>query len=454
VVDHFSSAKCTAINSTLAALAMARSDVLTGEPEQERAEPQWAEAVGVLTAGTWTLEDFHSGGVKPSQAIASLSHLPRESLLPAGERPVPRALEQAPPALRDAVGRHDCSLGYGLRPEAVRIYPIADPTGRKGSGGSGSWFALLYGPWNQGGQRKSAFALVNLNAITFSASGHDGHRHGWEAILQGGKGAVGLAVDLQPPAVLGSRLDLHRLMPDLAPEDHKLLGLRIIPFANQFLRAELSVDHRKLDRLARRTGSFVFLMGLLSTSAVVLISRRTELKLRRLNRALLQESRTDGLTRLANRRAWDEALQREEGRRQRHGHRYGLVVVDLDGFKRINDARGHQMGDQVLQAAAAGMAAVLRETDLLARVGGDEFAVLSFNPTPEGLRGLQERLQQALEQAGIQASIGVALSRGQATLEQTWAEADGAMYHCKSGQVPADPASSPPDPHPFRDPST
>jgi len=243
-------------------------------------------------------------------------------------------------------------------------------------------------------------------------------------------------------------------MPDLAPEDHKLLGLRIIPFANQFLRAELSVDHRKLDRLARRTGSFVFLMGLLSTSAVVLISRRTELKLRRLNRALLQESRTDGLTRLANRRAWDEALQREEGRRQRHGHRYGLVVVDLDGFKRINDARGHQMGDQVLQAAAAGMAAVLRETDLLARVGGDEFAVLSFNPTPEGLRGLQERLQQALEQAGIQASIGVALSRGQATLEQTWAEADGAMYHCKSGQVPADPASSPPDPHPFRDPST
>ena len=116
------------------------------------------------------------------------------------------------------------------------------------------------------------------------------------------------------------------------------------------------------------------------------------------------------------------------------------MVVDLDGFKRINDVQGHQKGDQVLQTAAARMAAVLRETDLLARVGGDEFAVLSFNPTPPGLGGLTVRLQEALTQAGIEASIGAAISEERTTLEQTWAEADASMYHRKSGAASTDPA--------------
>lgn len=442
VLDHIASSTCTAINSTMAALAVTRSDALKGDPEQAPIQPDWPAAVGVLNAGNGELEDVHAGGLNAAQVIASLGRLPRQSLEPLTSSPVTTALDRAPSSLRRELGAHGCSFGHGLTPAAVRIHSIANPAGEASAAGDGPWFALLYGPWSQGGRQKTAFALVDLNALTFGAAGHDRHGHGIRGLVHGDRGQWGMEVKLSPASALINKPIPHRALPGPHVQDHKLLGLRIIPFANQILRAELSVDHRQLNPMARRTAAFVFLLGLLATSAVVLISRRTELKLRQLNQALQQESRTDGLTRLANRRAWDEALLREESRRQRYGHRYGILVVDLDGFKRINDELGHQVGDQLLQTAAAAMAAVLRESDLLARVGGDEFAVLSFNPTPQGLGGLSRRLQRALEAAGIHGSIGAALSREQATLEQTWAEADGAMYRCKSGLAAADPAET------------
>lgn len=438
VIDHIASSTCTAISATMAALAVTRSDARNGEPEGERIQPDWTAAVGVLDAGSGGLEDLHTSGLNPNQVITSLRSLPPPTLEPLAASPITAALDRAPPSRRRELRAHGCRFGYGLTPAAVRIHAIPNPAAAATAAGDGPWFALLDGPWSEGGRQKIAFALVDLRAITLAASGHDRHGHGIQGLLPGSGGPLQMEVTLSPASALSDKLILHRALPSLHAEDHKLLGLRIIPFANQILRSELSVDHRQLDRMARRTAAFVFLMGLLATSAVVLISRRTELKLRQLNQALLQESRTDGLTRLANRRAWDEALLREESRRQRYGHRYGILVIDLDGFKRINDELGHQAGDQLLQTAAARMASVLRETDLLARVGGDEFAVLSCYPTPQGLGGLSERLQRALEEAGIQGSIGAALSRDLATLGQTWAEADGAMYRCKSGLAAAD----------------
>lgn len=439
-VDHIASSTCAALNSTLAALAVARSDGLSGAPEADSPKPEWPAAMGLVRAGNWQLAGFRAAGISADQAIASLRALPPQSTRPvAGVGPIREALDRAPASLIQEMRTFGCSAGYGLPSEAVRIYAIPDPSAPAAPAGTSPWFALLYGPWSQKNQAMTAFALVNLQAHTLGVSGHDRHGHGLEGLFHGGSGRLAMVADLSPASVLNDRLTLHRALPGLEAADHKLLGLRIIPFANRILRTELSVDHRQLDRGARRTAAFVVLMGLLATSAVVLISRRTELKLRRLNRALLLESRTDGLTRLANRRAWDETLLREEGRRQRHGHRYGLVVVDLDDFKGINDAEGHQIGDQVLQTAAARMAAVLRDSDLLARVGGDEFAVLSIDPTPEGLHSLKHRLHQSLTSAGIAASIGAAHSEDQATLEQTWAEADAAMYRCKSDLPRADP---------------
>jgi len=443
VVNHLASSKCTAISRTLAALSVARSDVLNGEPENERSNPAAPTVLGVVTPKDWSLEEFHADGISRAQALAVLQQLPSRAMTGATPSTLTTALEQAPLPLQSELDDHSCNLGYGLNPTAVKAYAIpslAEPPGQhdqsddrhlngRPAGSSTPWVAFLYGPWAAKGEQKVAFALVNLNAATIHASGHD---HSLKDLFPGGEDQLRMTVRVSPPSVLKTLPSLHPAMPLLDEGDHKLLGLKVVPFANAVVSTDISIDHSRLDRVPRQTAAFVCLMGLLATSAVVLVSRFSEVKQRKLNQALLEESRTDGLTRVANRRAWDEALTMEEGRRQRYGHCYGLVVVDLDGFKQINDQQGHQAGDQVLQMAAAQLSQQLRGTDLLARVGGDEFALLIFNPTPEGLNDLTERLRTVLHNAGIQASVGAALSEAQATLDQTWAKADEAMYRVKS----------------------
>ena len=426
VVDHLASAKCTAIARSLTALSITRHDVVNGEPEGERNSPDPHAAIGVVTPGDWTLEDFHSSKLPAATVLDVLRRLPLEAPSGAGQGGAARLLHHASDHVRTDLDHHGCSqLGYGLNPGVVRVYAI--PTLPPG------WLAFLQGPWPHNGRSKVSFALVDLKASTLAMSGD---HHAMHDLFPGGLGnKLGIRVEVSPPSVLRDALSLHHAMPDLNTEDHKLLGLKIVPFANQVVSTHLNVDHNALDRISRRSALVAFLMGLLATSAVVLVSRNSELRLHRLNGALLRESRTDGLTRIANRRAWDEALVQEESRRQRYGHRYGLVVVDLDGFKQINDRQGHQMGDQVLQTTAATLAAQLRSTDLLARVGGDEFALLLFNPDERGLEELVVRLRQTLEAAGVQASIGHALSEERSTLDQTWAKADDAMYQVKGGSI-------------------
>ena len=87
-------------------------------------------------------------------------------------------------------------------------------------------------------------------------------------------------------------------------------------------------------------------------------------------------ARTDGLTGVANRRAWDDELPRELARAARSGRPVCIALLDLDHFKAYNDRHGHQAGDRLLKAAAAAWESRLRKTDLLARYGGEEFAVM------------------------------------------------------------------------------
>jgi diguanylate cyclase (GGDEF)-like protein len=127
-----------------------------------------------------------------------------------------------------------------------------------------------------------------------------------------------------------------------------------------------------------------------------LVAQRTA-DLEESQRQLEQMAYSDGLTGLANRRWFNEELQRQLAMQQRRGGGCGLLLIDLDHFKQINDTHGHDAGDAVLVAIAERLKEAVRETDTLARLGGDEFAALLPDlHTEESLRVVCERMLQAL----------------------------------------------------------
>ena len=165
-----------------------------------------------------------------------------------------------------------------------------------------------------------------------------------------------------------------------------------------------------------------------------------------------QLSTIDDLTGLYNRRFFFPEATAELARSLRYGHSMALVVLDLDHFKAVNDDHGHAAGDQVLGDVAAYFQGQMREGDILARMGGEEFVMLLPNTGAAGARALAERLRQDLrgfvwtdadgDTFGISVSIGITdLQPGAATanrdtqraLDRLLAEADRAVYACKSG---------------------
>jgi diguanylate cyclase (GGDEF)-like protein len=105
-------------------------------------------------------------------------------------------------------------------------------------------------------------------------------------------------------------------------------------------------------------------------------------------------SETDVLTGLPNRRALRQRLTDEMRRGARYGSPVSLLIIDIDGLKRINDDRGHGAGDRLIRRVAAAISATLRNSDLGARWGGDEFAVVMPNASSEAAQHLAERLMR------------------------------------------------------------
>jgi diguanylate cyclase (GGDEF)-like protein len=152
---------------------------------------------------------------------------------------------------------------------------------------------------------------------------------------------------------------------------------------------------------------------------------------------------TDELTKLFNGRYLQQSLDREISRCRRYGSVMALIFLDLDRFKRINDCHGHLMGSQCLTEVAQIMASSVRDVDVLARYGGDEFMVVLPEATVATARMVAGRLHEALgkhvflEAAGIKArltvSIGIAGFPGHAqTKEDLIRKADEAMYQAKA----------------------
>ncbi|QDF98057.1 histidine kinase [Azoarcus sp. DD4] len=143
---------------------------------------------------------------------------------------------------------------------------------------------------------------------------------------------------------------------------------------------------------------------------------------------LQMEAQTDPMTGLANRRAWDRLLAKEEERCQRYGHPAAVLVVDLDRLKAVNDSAGHAAGDALIGRAASALRQSAREADVVARLGGDEFGILAVECDEAGAEALVARARSALAAGGIAASIGVAMRRPQQGLTGAWGSADRSMY--------------------------
>jgi diguanylate cyclase (GGDEF)-like protein/PAS domain S-box-containing protein len=141
-------------------------------------------------------------------------------------------------------------------------------------------------------------------------------------------------------------------------------------------------------------------------------------------------ARTDELTGLANRRAWDEELRREIARCRREGGRFAVAILDLDRFKDFNDRHGHQAGDELLRDAAASWRMGLRVTDFIARYGGEEFAILLPGCPPANADAVVERVRSATPR-GQTCSAGIAAWDGEESGESVVRRADEALYAAK-----------------------
>lgn len=166
--------------------------------------------------------------------------------------------------------------------------------------------------------------------------------------------------------------------------------------------------------------------------------------LRRAHKQLDKLASTDGLTGMLNRRAFLAELDKRLSRHLRNGKRGTLIYFDLDNFKKVNDVRGHQAGDEVLKTVAEISRRILRGVDLASRIGGDEFLLWLEEVDRAAAEPIAARLHEATRdldrEYGVEGfplgfSIGAVFSRldGPETAEALIARADEAMYTAKKG---------------------
>lgn len=169
--------------------------------------------------------------------------------------------------------------------------------------------------------------------------------------------------------------------------------------------------------------------------------RAMTMTLSRRSETLEQAALTDALTGMHNRRYFDDALREYIEEFRRINRPVGLMLLDLDHFKQVNDTYGHDVGDEVLRAVATCLKGVTRFHDVAARLGGEEFAVVAPNMDGERLSKFAERIRGAIANMAVQSgnvrlnvttSLGLAVWDGKETAEEFYRRADRLLYQAKS----------------------
>lgn len=149
----------------------------------------------------------------------------------------------------------------------------------------------------------------------------------------------------------------------------------------------------------------------------------------------------DDLTDLPNRKALDRHIEKTFARSKRHGHCFGIMFIDLDGFKNVNDTLGHDAGDQLLIEVASRLQDNLREEDVISRIDGDEFIVIVEESSKNELENIADRIIQSSSQpysinkaeAKVSVSVGISLYPNDGETKEILLEnADRAMYYAKN----------------------
>jgi two-component system, cell cycle response regulator len=155
---------------------------------------------------------------------------------------------------------------------------------------------------------------------------------------------------------------------------------------------------------------------------------------------LEQAALTDALTGMQNRRYFDDALKEYLEEFGRIDKPVGLLILDLDHFKQVNDTHGHDVGDQVLRAVSGCLREFTRFHDVVARLGGEEFAVVAPNMDSDLLTKLAERIRKAIASLTVDSgnvrlkvttSVGLAIWDGKETAEEFYRRADKMLYQAK-----------------------
>jgi len=237
---------------------------------------------------------------------------------------------------------------------------------------------------------------------------------------------------------------------DAVDDDDRIRGFPLLVYSLGFALIHLFLSSVEPDHGALQNARVALVMlclvvfgilNLVQNSVIERQSREQSLRRKEAEEHILSLSLEDPLTRLLNRRAFDGEFARAVARAGRSGLVLGLMFIDLDNFKKVNDTYGHTAGDSVLREAAARIQAFTREVDTLARYGGDEFiVVLEGLESPDDanlvagriLDGFKMGFQFETGRIKLSASIGIAIYPGHGrTPSQLFEAADRAMYSVK-----------------------